>query len=419
MEASRASWLRPAEASFALAAVLAAAAAFLVAWALLHQGFWDDEEVVDTPVYEKYGDWMADGQVPYRDFRPEYPPLALPVFVAPSLVAGAEASHGEYRRVFEWLMAACGVAALVLVAATLGSLGASPTRLVAALAFAGLFPLALGTVVLTRFDLWPAALVAGSLAALVALRDRLAFGLLGLAVAAKLYGAVLLPVAVVWVWRRRGRREALVCAGVFALVVAAAYVPFLVLGAGGVAESVGRQLGRPLQLESLGSALLLALHSLAGLDVEMRASHGSQNVGGTLGAVVGVLQTVVQLGVLAAVWVAWARGPMERDRLVRYAAASVLAFVALGKALSPQFLIWLVPLLPLVCGRRGLAASALLGLALVLTQLWFPFRYWDWVRTFDGGVTALVLARDLVLLGALAVLVLPRLPRPFRPRPAA
>jgi hypothetical protein len=419
VEASRASWSRPAEAPFALAAVLAAAAAFLLAWTLLHGGFWDDEEVVDTPVYEKYGDWMADGRVPYRDFRPEYPPLALPVFAVPSLVVGAEASHGEYRRVFEWLMAACGVGALALVAATLGSLGASPTRLLAALAFAGLFPLALGTVVLTRFDLWPAALVAGAVAALVAPRDRLAFGLLGLAVAAKLYGAVLLPVAVVWVWRRRGRREALACCGVFAAVVAAVYVPFLLLGAGGVAESVGRQLGRPLQLESLGSAVLLALHSLSGLDVQMRASHGSQNVGGSLGSVIGAVQTFVQLGVLVAVWLAWARGPMERERLVRYAAASVLAFVALGKVLSPQFLIWLVPLVPLVRGWRGLGASALLGVALVLTQLWFPFRYWDWVETFDGGVTALVLARDIVLLGALAVLLLPHRPRLSGTRPGS
>jgi hypothetical protein len=271
-------------------------------------------------------------------------------------------------------------------------------------------------VVLTRFDLWPAALLAGSVAALVALRERLGFVLLGLAVAAKLYGGVLLPLALVWVWRRRGRRYALGCLGLFAGVVAACYLPFLVVGPEGVAESLERQLSRPLQLESLGAAVLLSLHSLFGLDVEMHASHGSQNVGGTLGDVVGGVQTLVQLGVLVAVWVAFARGEMGRERFVRYAAAAVLAFVAFGKVLSPQFLIWLVPLVPLVAGRRGLGASGLLALALLLTQLWFPFRYWDWVESFDGGVTALVLLRDLVLVAALAVLVLPD--RLIRPRPA-
>ena len=33
--------------------------------------------------------------------------------------------------------------------------------------------------------------------------------------------------------------------------------------------------------------------------------------------------------------------------------------------------------MPLVRGRRGVAASAVLALALVLTQLWFPYHYWD------------------------------------------
>ena len=83
----------------------------------------------------------------------------------------------------------------------------------------------------------------------------------------------------------------------------------------------------------------------------------------------------------------------------------MVAFVALGKVLSPQFLLWLVPLVPLVRGRRGLAASALLAVALVLTQAWFPRQYWDYATGLDRGVAGLVVARDLVLLALLAVLV--------------
>jgi len=84
-----------------------------------------------------------------------------------------------------------------------------------------------------------------------------------------------------------------------------------------------------------------------------------------------------------------------------------VAFIAFSKVLSPQFLIWLIPLVPLVRGRRGVAASALLGLALLLTQLWFPIRYWDLALRFAAFPSWLVVARDLVLLALLAVLVVP------------
>ena len=110
---------------------------------------------------------------------------------------------------------------------------------------------------------------------------------------------------------------------------------------------------------------------------------------------------------LVALWVSFARGPATRERLVRYSAAAVVAFVALGKVLSPQFLIWLIPLVPLVRGRRGLAASGVLAAALVLTQLWFPYRYWDLALRFDEPASWLVLARDLVLVALLLVLIEP------------
>jgi hypothetical protein len=386
---------------FTSVAALVAALAFLGSWVALQRGFDEVEEIVDIPVYETYGNAIERGSVPYRDFRLEYPPGALPVFALPSLLSEA-GDPAAFRAVFEWLMAACGVAAVLLVGAILAALRAPRARVVWALGSSALFPLLLGNVILTRFDLWPTALTLGALAALVWRRDRLGFGVLGLAVAAKLYPAVLVPLALSYVWRRRGRREALVCLGVLAGVVALAFLPFLVLAPEGLAYSFGRQLGRPLQIESLGSAFFLAAHHLLDLDLEMRSGHGSQNLSGAGPAVVGILLSVVQLAVL--VWI-WLRRPGSAEELVRWSAAALVAFVALGKVLSPQFLIWLAPLVPLVAGRRGLRASALLALALVLTQLWFPSRYWELALEFDGPASALVLVRDLVLVAVLAVLV--------------
>src|SRR5215468_6401111 len=37
----------------------------------------------DMSLYSLYGHRIADGQAPYRDFRLEYPPGALPLFVVP------------------------------------------------------------------------------------------------------------------------------------------------------------------------------------------------------------------------------------------------------------------------------------------------------------------------------------------------
>jgi hypothetical protein len=378
-----------------LASTALGVALFLVSWGLLHHGFYARDQIVDTPIYERYGEAMTNGQVPYRDFALEYPPAALPVFVLPAL---GEGGSERYESRFEGLMAALGVACVLLVAVASTSLWAP--------VIVGIAPLLLGSVLLSRFDLWPAALTAAALALLVAGRSRLGLGTLGVATAAKLYPAVLAPIAIVHVWRTRGRREALVCAGSFAGVVAAIVLPFAVVAPGGVWDAFWRQAGRPLQLESLGSGALLAAHHLFGLGLKMESGHGSQNLAGSLPDAVAVVSTALQLAALVAIWVLYARGPATTERLVAASAAAVCAFVAFGKVLSPQFLIWLIPLVPLVRGRRGLEASALLAAALVLTQLWFPYRYWDLALEFDPAASWLVLARDLVLVGLTLLLVL-------------
>jgi hypothetical protein len=380
-------------------AAVAAAGLFLASWGVLHTAWYDDGEIVDIPVYESYGNAIEDGAVPYRDIRPEYPPGAIPAFALPALVSDDEKG---FRYAFEWLMAGCGVAMLLLTAVALAGLRATRFRTLAVLALIACFPLLLGSVALTRFDLWPAALVAGALAALVHGRGRVGFGVLGAAVAVKLYPVVLVPLALAYVWRRQSRREALICLGVLAAVVALVFLPFVALAPGGVAHSIGRQLSRPLQIESLGSALYLAAHHLLGVDVVMRSGAGSQNLDATGTGVTAVLLSLLQTGVL--VWI-WLRRPGTAEELVRWSAAALVAFVALGKVLSPQFLIWLVPVVPLVAGVRGLRASMLFAGALVLTQLWFPSRYWDLARELDLVPSLLVLARDLVLVALLVVLL--------------
>lgn len=369
-----------------------------ISWALLHTGFWSGTQIIDTPVYQRYGEAMLDGQVPYRDFDLEYPPAALPAFVLPAL-----AEQDDYGSAFELLMWACAVGAVVALGLALAAVDASTARLYGAICFLALAPLALGNVILTRYDLWPAALTIASLAAFVGRRERVGFGILGLAVAAKIYPLVLLPLALVWTAKRRGTRELWIGLCCLAGVLALCFVPFLILSPGGVAHSIGTQLGRPLQLESLGASLLLAAHQLGLYDATVESSHGSQNLAGSLPDTIASLQTAFQLVAVGVVWAVFAARDRGREGLLTAGAASVAAFIAFGKVLSPQFLIWLLPLVPAVAGAGGLAACAVLLVGLVTTQLWFPVRYWDVVALQPASW--LVVVRDLLLVALYAILL--------------
>jgi len=366
--------------------LVAAAAVFVGCWVVLHHWFYARHAITDVPVYQGYGNAIDHGLVPYRDFPAEYPPGALPVFVAPVYLYG----YTDYAQVFGWLMAAFGVGCLVVV--TLAGAG------LRAIAFIAVSPLLVGSMALSRYDFWPTLLVVCALAALVHDRHRLGWLALGAAVAAKGFALAFVPIALVWTLRRRRLRELGLAVGLGAAVVAAAVLPFAILAPRGLWHAFSGQVSRPLQIESLGASLLTTFSH-----PHVISTHGSLNLGGQ--GWVATLTSMIELLVLFALWAAFYRGPATTERFIRYSAACLCAFVALGKVLSPQFLIWLVPVVPLVRGRRGIAASLLLAAALITTQVYFPQRYWEYI--FHLHLAWVVLLRNVLLVAVLAVLSLP------------
>jgi len=396
--ATRSVWRPSPEALVASVVFVLSAVAITVTWERL------GDAVTDIALYQTYGERLAGGLVPYRDFGFEYPPGALPAIVLPALVTG---TVHAYRIAFVAELALVGVVAVLLLDAVLRGLELPRRERILSLAVVALAPLLLGGVILTRFDLVPAALVLAALALAVAGRRRAAALVVGVGAAVKLYPALLLPPLAIDAWRRGGRRELAIVLGLAVAPVALAYIAFFAVAPDGVLDSLGRQIGRPLQIESVGAGLLLALHQAFGMGLGWTSGSGSQNLTGTGAGVLAALQGVAQVVAVVLVWVAYARGPSTAERLVRYGAASVVAFVALSKVLSPQFLVWLVLLVPVVGGPRRRAALALTVVACALTAVWFPARYWDLVRDFDPLVSWLVLLRGLVLLGLLAALTWP------------
>lgn len=371
----------------------------VTSFTLLHSSRFEGPfEIVDTPLYERYGEAMLDGQVPYRDFGLEYPPAALPAFLLPAL-----APDGEYRAAFEVMVFLLELGSLALVVLTLTRLGAGPWRLLGAATVVGVAPLAIGTVSLTRFDPWPAFLTVAAVALAVHGRHRLGLATLGVAAVAKVYPAVLLPVLLVAVARERGLRETGRGLAAFAAAAGAWLLPFAILAPGELAGAFTHQAGRPLQVESLGAAVLFVAHQLGAYWPGVVSSSGSQNLFGALPDALATVSVVLQIVAVAGVWALATQARRRPDVLLAGSAAAVTAFVAFGKVGSPQFLLWLVPLVPLVGGRLGAAACGLLLLGLGFTNAYFPERYWD-LLLLERAPAWYLLARDVALVALFAVL---------------
>ena len=388
---------------------LAGAAAFAVSWAVLaYVHVFQNWLIGDVRTYDNWGNLIAIHRLPYGDFPLEYPPGAIPSFVAPVYARKLAGYHGVYYDWFRVEILLLGLLTIVAVAWALHALGASLLHRYAALVFVGFAALLLGPIAVSRYDYWPALLSIVGVAALLSGRERLACASFAAGFVVKVYPVVLLPIALVVLWRRRRLRGVAEGLGVSALVAAAGFLPFVALAPHGLWQGMWRQASRPLQVEALAASFWFVAHQVAGLHIHTVKSYGSDNLvtpGADLAATLsGVAVTVA----LLAVWIWFARGAAGPDEIVAASAAAVVAYIAFNKVFSPQYLIWLFPLVPLVRGRRGLAATLLLALVTGMTQVWEPYHYGALFRHHAGWVSALLLARDLLVVSLLALLVWPR-----------
>ena len=252
-------------------------------------------------------------------------------------------------------MGVCGAGCIVAAALALRAVDAGAARTWAALLAFGVSPLVLGSLFDTRFDLWPTLLAVGALAALVYERPMLSGGLLGLGFAAKIWPAVLVPIAVAYLWRRRGRRSALIHVAAFAVVAIACFLPFVILAPHGVRAMFADQLDRPLQVESLGAAVLMAAQHFGMAPLQMIDSHGGQALSGRGAGLAADLSTLFEVASVGTIWIVFARRRHpDAEAVLLASAAAVAALVAFDRVLSPQYLIWIVPFVPLVSGRTRL-----------------------------------------------------------------
>ena len=201
-------------------------------------------------------------------------------------------------------------------------------------------------------------------------------------------------------------------------VLAAGAALAVALSPSGAVDVLRYHFDRPPQVESTPAVALLVLDALGAHTTTVVSSFGSQGVPGSGAS--GLAAAFAAAGVAAvALLAARAYARPEPRELVLGSLAAVAAFAAFGKVLSPQFAAWIVPLLALALAWRDWALAAVTACAMTLTLFEFPFRYWDLVAGRSGAV-ALVAARDVAMLGAVALCAIAMRPGSARAlRPSA
>src|SRR5215211_3601978 len=279
-------------------------------------------------IYHHAGEAILRGKIPYRDFFIEYPPGSLLAFVPPALFTSNKV---VYTGLFAIEMALVAVAALVLTALAARRLWGPWAYMIPAATFTAAALLLYG-------------LILALYALCVALGGRfvlLAYASLGFGAAAKLVPALAtLPLAML---RRGAARGYVAFFGVLALF----FAPPLLLASSGFIKSFAYQADRGLQVESLAASLLLKLGWISRTTFDYGAievrGRGVEVASSLSFPLTGVLLLITAL----LMYREYRLGRLGVEQYPRYAAALILAYMLGSRVLSPQYMLWLLPLVAL------------------------------------------------------------------------
>lgn len=106
-------------------------------------------------------------------------------------------------------------------------------------------------------------------------------------------------------------------------------------------------------------------------------------------------------------------GRFGRDRFPQYAAALILAFIIGSKVLSPQYMLWLLPLVPLAAGGlMGVGVSAVFLVTCWSTTQIFPIHYGELMNLQPEATNLLVIRNLLLVVLWILMLFLPQTTTP-------
>ncbi|MDX9803030.1 MAG: glycosyltransferase 87 family protein [Dehalococcoidales bacterium] len=356
----------------------------------------------DVELYFEYAQQMFSGNLPYRDFSVEYPPLALLFLLIPRLFSSNLAGYADG---FAVLMLAFDMLGLFFISRISSNLKLGHFTTLAIYTFSFFI---LGDIVINRFDVIPAVLSLGAIYYYTERKYKYAWFVLALGVLTKLYPAIIAPLFAIHFIQIRQWKPLIKGVAVFVVTGLIGVVPFLAASPGGFWEFINFHSGRGLQLES-GYASLLMLGDMLGLtDVEIVRSYSSVDIWAPASDFLVAASSFITIGaILGCYWFYYrnvVNGRQGNAGLVGYTLGILAILLVTTKVFSTQFVIWLYPVIPLIGNHMRNPAWITFGVIALLSQYIYPFNYGQLMDFEQPAVIFLILRNLLVFtLGVLVI----------------
>jgi uncharacterized membrane protein len=352
-------------------------------------------------IYFDYASNVLGGNLPYRDFILEYPPFALFFFILPRLFTS---NLGIYTVAFQMEVFLFDLLGLYMIYRIAQYQGKSPWKMLTVYTVA---ILAIGPFIAETYDIFPAIIVLLALYYFWMGKHKTSWGILAVGALTKIYPVTLAPIFLFYYVRNHQYKRIWSGILVFAASSLAIIIPFLAISPSSLLSLINYHVQRGLQLETVYSSFLLIVGKFSSTSPQVAYGAGSWNVTGPLADSLAVISTfVMAFLLLMSYWFIYSRIKTGKSQLIEMSTCFLLVIAVVlitSKVLSPQHLIWLFPLLPLLSGRQRYAIWAVFVVIGALTYYIFPLHFTELVN-LNSALVAVLLIRDIFLV-ILTVLV--------------
>jgi len=334
-------------------------------------------------------------RIPYQDIEFEYPPLIIVPILAARFISY---DYLSYTRALAGIITLAYLGILWMIYSLWRQIPQNerlswPTLLSLSLASM----LALGNLYVTRLDVFPSLLYL--LALYTFLKGRYYQSAIWIVVGffTKGYSILLAPLFCLFLLYQKKYRELLISSGLIIFLLVGIFIVLGWLTQGQYLDIFRFQVSRGIQIESLYALIPYLSHLLFGIPIHISFNYSFQIAMPHIEVILKLSQ-IIPLLLFSFLYVLFWRDLKRMQEagknppvlwVIESSLILVFAFIITFKVLSPQFLIWLTPLIFLANPRRKKYLFSIFISLLILTQVIWPNFYMLLERAHPLGVLLL------------------------------